>query len=76
MEIPNSYNHITADTQDPDVVYIQPITGLQKSTDAGKTFKKVPMENWDPHALWIDPKRFAPNDRRRGRRGLGDVERR
>ncbi len=60
MEIPNSYNHITADPQDPDVVYIQPITGLQKSTDAGQTFKKVPMENWDPHALWIDP-----NDSRR-----------
>lgn len=60
MEIPNSYNHITADPQDPDVVYIQPITGLQKSTDAGRTFRSVPMENWDPHALWIDP-----NDSRR-----------
>ncbi len=55
MEIPNSYNHITADPQDPDVVYIQPITGLQKSTDAGRTFNYVRMENWDPHALWIDP---------------------
>jgi len=60
MEIPNSYNHITADTQDPDVVYIQPITGLLKSTDAGLTFDRVPMKNWDPHALWIDP-----NDARR-----------
>ncbi len=60
MEIPNSYNHITADTQDPDVVYIQPITGLLKSTDAGRTFEHVRMENWDPHALWIDP-----NDSRR-----------
>ncbi|MBW2059844.1 MAG: glycosyl hydrolase, partial [Deltaproteobacteria bacterium] len=60
MEIPNSYNHITADPQDPDVVYIQPITGLHKSTDTGRTFKRVPMENWDPHALWI-----APNDSRR-----------
>ena len=60
MEIPNSYNHLTADSQDPDVVYIQPITGLLKSTDAGRTFKRVPMENWDPHALWIDP-----NDSRR-----------
>lgn len=60
MEIPNSYNHITADTQDPDVVYIQPITGLLKSTDAGRTFRRVRMENWDPHALWIDP-----NDSRR-----------
>ena len=26
QQIPNSYNHITADTQDPDVVYIQPIS--------------------------------------------------
>jgi photosystem II stability/assembly factor-like uncharacterized protein len=60
MEIPNSYNHITADPQDPDVVYIHPITGLHKSMDAGRTFKYVPMENWDPHALWIDP-----NDSRR-----------
>ena len=60
MEIPNSYNHITADPQDPDVVYIQPITGLLKSTDAGRTFRRVRMENWDPHALWIDP-----NDSRR-----------
>ncbi len=60
MEIPNSYNHITADTQDPDVVYIQPITGLLKSTDAGRSFERVRMENWDPHALWIDP-----NDSRR-----------
>jgi len=55
MEIPNSYNYITADTQDPDVVYIQPIVGLLKSTDAGQTFAEVPMQNWDPHALWIDP---------------------
>jgi photosystem II stability/assembly factor-like uncharacterized protein len=60
MEIPNSYNHITADTQDPDVVYIQPITGLLKSTDAGRTFERVRLQNWDPHALWIDP-----NDSRR-----------
>jgi len=55
MEIPNSYNYITADTQDPDVVYIQPIVGLLKSTDAGVTFEEVEMRNWDPHALWIDP---------------------
>ncbi len=55
MEIPNSYNHLTADTQDPDVVYIQPIQGLLKSTDAGLTFNRVEMDNWDPHALWIDP---------------------
>jgi len=55
MEIPNSYNHITADPQDPDVVYIQPISGFWKSTDGGRTFKLQPTENWDHHALWIDP---------------------
>ncbi len=60
MEIPNSYNHITADPRDPDVVYIQPISGLFKSTDAGRTFEEQPSENWDHHALWIDP-----NDPRR-----------
>jgi photosystem II stability/assembly factor-like uncharacterized protein len=55
MEIPNSYNHITADPQDPDVVYIQPISGFWKSTDGGRTFNRLPSENWDQHALWIDP---------------------
>jgi photosystem II stability/assembly factor-like uncharacterized protein len=55
LEIPNSYNHITADPMDPDVVYIQPISGLQKSTDAGRNFEYVPTLNWDHHALWIDP---------------------
>ncbi len=55
MEIPNSYNHITAAPQDPDVVYIQPISGLHKSTDGGRTFEEQATENWDHHALWIDP---------------------
>jgi photosystem II stability/assembly factor-like uncharacterized protein len=55
LEIPNSYNHITADPLDPDVVYIQPISGFQKSTDGGRTFEPVPTQNWDHHALWIDP---------------------
>jgi photosystem II stability/assembly factor-like uncharacterized protein len=60
LEIPNSYNHITADPLDPDVVYIQPISGFQKSTDAGLTFEYMSNLNWDHHALWIDP-----NDSRR-----------
>ena len=55
LEIPNSYNHITADSQDPDVVYIQPISGQFKSTDAGQTFERQRTGNWDHHALWIDP---------------------
>jgi photosystem II stability/assembly factor-like uncharacterized protein len=55
LEIPNSYNHITADPLDPDIVYIQPISGFQKSTDAGHTFEYMSNLNWDHHALWIDP---------------------
>ncbi|MDH5344858.1 MAG: glycosyl hydrolase, partial [Gammaproteobacteria bacterium] len=55
LEIPNSYNHITADPEDPDIVYIQPISGFQKSVDGGHTFEHINHLNWDPHALWIDP---------------------
>ena len=55
LEIPNSYNHITADPQDADTVYIQPIAGFQKSVDAGRSFEYMSNLNWDPHALWIDP---------------------
>jgi photosystem II stability/assembly factor-like uncharacterized protein len=55
LEIPNSYNHITADPVDPDIVYIQPISGFQKSTDAGRSFVDMHTLNWDPHALWIHP---------------------
>jgi len=60
LQLANSFHHITADPQDPDVVYIQPITGFQKSSDAGRTFERMPTLGWDPHALWI-----APNDSRR-----------
>ena len=55
MEIPNSYNHIIADSQDPDVVYIQPISVLYKSTDQGRTFEALNSQNWDHNALWISP---------------------
>ena len=57
LEIPNSYNHITADPRDPDVVYLQILKepGFWKSTDGGETFEKQPSQNWDHHSLWIDP---------------------
>lgn len=51
---PASYNHITADTEDPDVVYLQHMA-FWKSTDGGRTFTVQPMEHSDHHALWIDP---------------------
>jgi photosystem II stability/assembly factor-like uncharacterized protein len=55
LEIPNSYNHITADPRDPDIVYVQAIAGMLKSTDGGWTFERQRTENWDHHALWINP---------------------
>jgi photosystem II stability/assembly factor-like uncharacterized protein len=48
------YMHITADTQDPDTVYVQNYS-FWKSIDAGATFSKIPTPHGDEHALWIDP---------------------
>ncbi|MGE5156461.1 MAG: WD40/YVTN/BNR-like repeat-containing protein [Betaproteobacteria bacterium] len=50
-----SYLHITADTQDPDTVYVQHVE-VWKSTDGGRTFTTRPMQHSDHHAMWIDPK--------------------
>ncbi len=48
------YMHITADTQDPDTVWVQNY-GLWKSIDGGKSFDQLPTPHGDEHALWIDP---------------------
>jgi photosystem II stability/assembly factor-like uncharacterized protein len=50
-----SYLHITADTQDPDTVYVQHVQ-VWKSTDGGKTFTTESRQHSDHHAMWIDPK--------------------
>jgi len=47
------YMHVTADTTDPDTVYVQDY-GIWKSIDAGATFKDLPTRHGDEHALWID----------------------
>ncbi len=56
---PASYNHIAADTKDPDVVYVLH-QAFWKSTDGGMTFTTRRMGHADHHVLWIDP-----NDSRR-----------
>jgi photosystem II stability/assembly factor-like uncharacterized protein len=56
---PASYNHIAADTEDPDVAYVLH-QAFWKSTDGGMTFTTRRMGHADHHALWIDP-----NDSRR-----------
>ena len=48
------YQHIYADPQDPDVVWI--LNGkCWKSIDGGKNFFAVPTPHGDNHDLWIDP---------------------
>ncbi len=48
------YMHITADTVDPDTVYIQNYS-FWKSIDGGASFEALPSPHGDEHALWIDP---------------------
>ena len=48
------YMHITADTQDPDTVYVQNYS-FWKSIDGGASFETIPIPHGDDHALWIDP---------------------
>ncbi len=48
------YNHVIADPQDPDTVWVLNLDAW-RSVDGGKTFSKVPTPHGDNHALWIDP---------------------
>ena len=48
------YMHVTADTRDPDTVYIQNYS-MWKSIDSGASFATMPTPHGDEHALWIDP---------------------
>ena len=48
------YNHVFADTKDPDTLYILNLAGW-KSTDGGRTFNQLTTPHGDNHDLWIDP---------------------
>ena len=48
------YQHIFADPQDPETVWVLN-EGCFKSSDGGSTFAKVATPHGDHHALWIDP---------------------
>jgi photosystem II stability/assembly factor-like uncharacterized protein len=48
------YNHIAADPQDPDTVYVLNVN-IFKSIDGGSTFTSVRAPHGDHHALWINP---------------------
>lgn len=49
------YTAVFADPKDRNKVYIMN-TGAYKSTDGGKTFKKMPTFHGDNHSLWINPR--------------------
>lgn len=48
------YQHIVADPQDPDTVWVLNVQAW-KSIDGGRTFFEVYMPHGDDHDLWIDP---------------------
>jgi len=55
------YMRVWADPKDTNTVYAAN-TSLLKSTDGGKTFKRLPDPHGDNHDMWIapnDPKRFV-----------------
>jgi photosystem II stability/assembly factor-like uncharacterized protein len=53
MQRPWYYTHVKADTKDPDTLYVMNV-GFWKSTDSGKTFKRIRTPHGDNHDLWID----------------------
>jgi photosystem II stability/assembly factor-like uncharacterized protein len=54
LQRPWYYHHIKADPVNPDTVYVMNV-GFWKSTDGGKTFKRLRVPHGDNHDLWIDP---------------------
>jgi photosystem II stability/assembly factor-like uncharacterized protein len=48
------YSTVTADPQNPDVVYVMNL-GVYRSIDGGKAWTRVRVPHGDTHVLWIDP---------------------
>ncbi len=48
------YTRIYADTKDENTLYVLNV-GFHKSTDGGKTFKRIRTPHGDHHDLWISP---------------------
>ena len=49
------YQHIFADSRDPETVWVLS-GGFFRSTDGGRNFSGVPTPHSDHHSLWIDPR--------------------
>jgi photosystem II stability/assembly factor-like uncharacterized protein len=54
IQRPWYYDHVYADTQDPDTVYVLNLQ-MWKSTDGGRSITPIPTPHGDNHELWIDP---------------------
>ncbi len=48
------YTHLTADSTDPNTVYINNLQ-FWKSTDGGRNFDAISTPHGDNHDIWIDP---------------------
>ncbi|HEY7515011.1 MAG TPA: glycosyl hydrolase [Vicinamibacteria bacterium] len=48
------YTHVTADTREPDTVYVLSV-GLYRSRDGGTTWTPIETPHGDYHGMWIDP---------------------
>jgi len=48
------YDHIYADTRDPETVWVLNVDAW-RSSDGGKTFEQMSIPHGDHHDLWIDP---------------------
>jgi len=51
---PFYYTYIDADPKSPDVVWVNNLA-LWKSTDGGKSFRRVSTPHGDNHGMWINP---------------------
>src|SRR5262249_37093328 len=48
------YQHLQADPQDPETVWVLNVR-LWRSSDGGRTFDRMTVPHGDNHDLWIDP---------------------
>jgi len=54
LDRPFYYCNIDVDPNDPDLIYVN-TTGFHKSTDRGKSWKRVSTPHGDNHDMWINP---------------------
>ncbi len=51
---PFYFNNVDVDPQNPDIVYVNTLR-FHKSTDGGRSFRRISTPHGDNHAMWIHP---------------------